>query len=146
MGSKYQHGNRGSTKRKWRWNDRTENRAFPQSWADNGRTEAPEDGEIELYAIQWRAGLLLEWVINIRTGKLVKGPLREQPGIRVLYVTADGDRGMVQEWQARETDGRLKPPTEFASIVAKSSEKTDAVQDSDQDYYRRSVDVLYDVE
>ncbi|GCF16258.1 hypothetical protein Harman_41930 [Haloarcula mannanilytica] len=73
MGSKYRHRNRGSTKRKWRWKDRTENRALPQSWADNGCTESPEDGELELYAIQWRAGLLLEWVVNIRTGKLVKG-------------------------------------------------------------------------
>ncbi|GCF16257.1 hypothetical protein Harman_41920 [Haloarcula mannanilytica] len=53
---------------------------------------------------------------------------------------------MVQEWQARETDGRLKPSTEFASIVAKVPEKTDAVQDSDQDYYCRSVEALYDLE
>jgi hypothetical protein len=53
---------------------------------------------------------------------------------------------MVQEWEARETDGRLKPPEEFTSVVAKAPEKTDAVQDSNQDYYRRSVEALYDVE
>lgn len=145
MSSGYRSGKHGSKERKWRWTDKTTNQALPRSWSDNGRIESPDNGEVELYAIQWRAGLLLEWVVDTRTGKLLEGPLSEQPGIRVLYVTADGGQAIIQEWDARETEGNWKPPKEFASVVAKCPEETDAVQDSDQDYYCRSVEELYNL-
>jgi hypothetical protein len=144
MSSKYQRGNTGPKKLKWRWKDETENRSLPQSWADNGRTESPEEDEVQLYAIECRAGLLLEWLVNTRTGKLLRGPLSEKPGIRVLYVTADGEHALVKESEAREIDGSWKPPKQFTSVIAKDIEEADPVPDSSQDYYRRSVEELYD--
>ncbi|MFU1783335.1 SWIM zinc finger family protein [Haloarcula japonica] len=36
----------------------------PKSWADRGHTESPEEDEVQLYAIQCRAGLRLEWLVN----------------------------------------------------------------------------------
>ncbi|GGM49372.1 hypothetical protein [Haloarcula argentinensis] len=144
MSSKYRHRNRGQKKLKWRWKDETDNRSLPQSWADKGRTESPEEDEVQLYAIQCRAGLLLEWLVNTRTGKLLRGPLSEKPGIRVLYVTADGEYALVKESEAREIDDSWKPPKRFASIIAKDPEEADPVPDSSQDYYRRSVEDLYD--
>jgi len=146
MSSKYRRGDTGPKKLKWRWKDETDNRPLPQSWADNGRTESPEEDEVQLYAIQCRAGLLLEWLVNTRTGKLIRGPLSEKPGIRVLYVTADGEHTIIKESEAREVDGSWKPPKQFASIIAKDPEEADPVPDSSQDHYRRSVRDLYDVE
>ncbi|KAA9400714.1 hypothetical protein Har1131_18735 [Haloarcula sp. CBA1131] len=145
MSSGYRRGKHGSKERKWRWTDKTTNQLLPQSWADNGRIESADDDEVKLYAIQWRAGLLLEWVVDTRTGTLLEGPLSEQPGIRVLYVTADGEQALVQEWEARETEGNWKPPKEFVSIVATHPDEIDAVQDSTQDYYCRSVEGLYNL-
>lgn len=144
MSSGYRRGNTGPKKRKWHWKDETDNRSLPQSWADNGRTESPEENEVQLYAIECRVGLLLEWLVNTRTGKLLRGPLSEKPGVRVLYVTADGESALVKESEAREIDDSWKPPKEFASIIAKDIEEADPVPDSSQDYYRRSVEDLYD--
>ena len=144
MSSKYQRGNTGPKKLKWRWKDETENRSLPQSWADNGRTESSEEDEVQLYAIECRAGLLLEWLVNTRTGKLLRGPLSEKPGIRVLYVTADGEHALVKESEAREIGGSWKPPKQFTSVIAKDIEEADPVPDSSQDHYRRSVEELYD--
>ncbi|WP_049944630.1 hypothetical protein [Haloarcula marismortui] len=144
MSSKYQRGNTGPKKLKWRWKDETDNRSLPQSWADNGRTESPAEDEVQLYAIQCRAGLLLEWLVNTRTGKLLRGPLSEKPGIRVLYVTADGEYAVLKESEAREIDDSWKPPKQFTSVIAKDIEEADPVPDSSQDYYRRSVEDLYD--
>ena len=145
MSSKYRRGDTGPKKLKWRWKDETDNRPLPQSWADNGRTEPPEGNEVQLYAIQCRAGLLLEWLVNTRTGKLLRGPLSEKPGLRVLYVTADGEYAVLKESEAREIDDSWKPPKQFASIIAKHPEEADPVPDSSQDYYRRGVENLYDV-
>ncbi|EMA25209.1 hypothetical protein C443_03399 [Haloarcula argentinensis DSM 12282] len=99
---------------------------------------------MQLYAIQCRAGLLLEWLVNTRTGKLLRGPLSEKPGLRVLYVTADGEHALMRELDARETDDSWKPPKQFASVIAKGIEEADPVPDSSQGYYRRSVEDLYD--
>jgi len=144
MSSKYRRGDTGPKKLKWRWKDETDNRSLPQSWADNGRTESPEEDEVQLYAIQCRAGLLLEWLVNTRTGKLLRGPLSEKPGIRVLYVTADGEHAVVEESEAREVDGSWRPPKQFASVISKKIDEADPVPDSSQDHYRRLVEDLYD--
>jgi len=144
MSSKYRRGDTGPKKLKWRWKDKTDNRSLPQSWAANGRTESLEEDEVQLYAIQCRAGLLLEWLVNTRTGKLLRGPLSEKPGMRVLYVTADGEHAVVEEFEAREVDGSWKPPKQFTSIIAKHPDEADPVPDSSQDCYRRSVKELYD--
>ncbi|WP_049909699.1 hypothetical protein [Haloarcula japonica] len=116
----------------------------PKSWADRGHTESPEEDEVQLYAIQCRAGLRLEWLVNTRTGKLHRGPLSEKPGPRVLYVTADGEHALMKELDSRETDDSWKPPKQFPSVIAKDREEVDPVPDSSQDYYRRSVEDLYD--
>ena len=146
MSSKYRHRNRGQKKLKWRWKDETDNRSLPQSWADKGRIESPEEDEVQLYAIQCRAGLLLEWLVNTRTGKLLRGPLSEKPGLRVLYVTADGEHALMKELDARETDDSWKPPKQFASVIAKDREEVDPVPDSSQDCYRRLAEDLYGVD
>jgi len=146
MSSGYRRGNTGPKKLKWRWKDETDNRSLPQSWADNGRTESPKENEVQLYAIQCRAGLLLEWLVNTRTGKLLRGPLSEKPGIRVLYVTADGEHAVLKELEAREIEDSWKPPKQFTSVIAKDIEEVDLVPDSSQDHYRRGVEDLYDVE
>jgi hypothetical protein len=145
MSSGYRRGNRGQKKLKWRWKDETDNRSLPQSWADKGRTESPEEDEVQLYAIQCRAGLLLEWLVNARTGKLLRGPLSEKPGLRVLYVTADGEHALMKELDARETDDSWKPPKQFASVIAKDREEVDPVPASSQDCYRRLAENLHDL-
>ncbi|GGM51964.1 hypothetical protein [Haloarcula argentinensis] len=145
MSSKYRRRNRGQKKLKWRWKDESDNRSLPQSWADKGRTEPPEEDEVQLYAIQCRAGLRLEWLVNTRTGKLLRGPLSEKPGLRVLYVTADGEHALMRELDARETDDSWKPPKQFASVIAKDREEVDPVPHSSQDCYRRLAQDLYDL-
>ncbi|RLM32763.1 hypothetical protein DVK01_19720 [Haloarcula sp. Atlit-120R] len=99
---------------------------------------------MQLYAIQCQAGLLLEWLVNTRTGKLLRGPLSEKPGIRALYVIADGQYAVMRQLEAREIDDSWKPPKQFTSSIAKDIEEADPVPDPSQNYYRQEVEDLYD--
>lgn len=129
----------------WRWNDRTENRPLPQSWATNGSREPVGDDEQPLYAIQFRAGLLLEWEVNQRTESLVAGPRRERPALRVLYVTRDGQQAIVREWDAERTASGWRPDPEFASSIARAPADCDDVDADTQESYRTMLEDRYDV-
>ncbi|QIO25035.1 hypothetical protein [Haloarcula sp. JP-L23] len=129
----------------WRWNDRTENRPLPQSWATNGSREPVGDDEQPLYAIQFRAGLLLEWEVNQRTESLVAGPRRERPALRVLYVTRDGQQAIVREWDAERTASGWRPDPEFASSIARAPADCDDVAADTQESYRTMLEARYDV-
>lgn len=129
----------------WRWNDRTKNRPLPQSWATNGSHEPVGDDAQPLYAIQFRAGLLLEWEVNQKTKSLVAGPRRERPALRVLYVSRDGQQAIVREWDAERTSSGWHPEPEFASSIARVSADCDDVDTDTQEWYRTMVEARYDV-
>ncbi|WP_434530204.1 hypothetical protein ACODNH_01585 (plasmid) [Haloarcula sp. NS06] len=137
---------RSGTTLEWRWKDETENRALPESWATKGQEEPIGDDEQPLYAIQCRGGLLLEWTVSRQTNAPVAGPNRERPALRVLYVTRDGQQAAVREWEAiRQAEG-WTPDSEFASVIAKSTDACDDVDADDYVYYRSLVEERYDIE
>jgi len=61
--------------------------------------------------------------------RLPSGDRAETQGLRVLYVTADGEQALVNEFEARETDDSWKPPKQFASVMAKDREEVDPESD-----------------
>ncbi|RLM94296.1 hypothetical protein [Haloarcula sp. Atlit-7R] len=111
---------RNSTKKEFdlRWHELNEAKLIPESWAENGERHDIPEGKDAFYAFQAKAGLLLEYEVD-RQGTPISGPHREEPGLRVLYVTADGERVFVREFIAIEngTQG-FKPPSSFPSVTA----------------------------
>ncbi|WP_324761139.1 hypothetical protein [Haloarcula montana] len=145
MGSAYRASSRNaSQERTWRWKDESDPEPLPQSWADEGRRESPTPAQVPVYAVQCRAGLLLEWRVKAN-GKVTGTPLRERPAIRAVYVTEDATQAIVGEWDAMERSSGWVPDEDFASVLAKRPEKLDPVGPTDQQVFQRLLDDLYDL-
>jgi hypothetical protein len=147
MGSAYQSSSQNaSKKRTWRWKDESDPEPLPQSWADGGRRESPGPEQVPVYAVQCRAGLLLEWKVKPRSRKVTGTPMRERPAIRAAYVTEDASQAIVQEWDATETSSGWVPDEDFASVLAKRPERLDPVGPANQRVFQRLLAELYDHE
>lgn len=126
--------NRSSTgtRYEWRWLEDAESDPFviPDSWAENGRKEQPaEDGE-EFFALEVKHGLVLEYEVS-DTGQLIKGPLREKEALRVLYVSASGEKTIVRQVFADDNNVRgIKPPSDFISVIAGSPGASTGIYES----------------
>jgi hypothetical protein len=111
-------GHSSGTGYEFRWHELTEAELIPESWAENGKRDDIPDERDPFYAFQAKTGLLLEYTVD-KDGTLLSGPHREEPGLRVLYITADGKQAIVREFIANENGTRgFMPPTNFSSIIA----------------------------
>jgi hypothetical protein len=130
--------------RDWRFR---EERTYqiPESWADNGRHEVPEDVDERYYAVQVKLGVSLQWGVD-DTGAIVDGPHRDKPTVRVCYVARDGCSAYVRDWDAVLDDGQATPERNFASVLAVDPDDADPVDDVDnQVWYRDVLQQRYDV-
>lgn len=128
----------------WRWKDETDNRRLPASWAAMGRKEPIECDEQAFYAIQYRFGLRLQYDVDSRTGEPTGLPNREEAACRILYVTVDGSRAVVEEWSAQLEQGGWKPTEKFASVVAKPIGAGGTVDKDHRAHYRDLLTERYD--
>jgi hypothetical protein len=132
-----------ATDRAYRWTDQSdEPRLIPDSWAANGARMPVDDGEEQYFAVEVRTGVILEYSTDDH-GEPTGLPNRERPGIRVLYVTADGGRAIVIESEGTGSPGTVSPRSDWAAVVARAPEQGDVVAAADRDAYRSLIRELY---
>ena len=116
---------------------------MPESCAAKGRHEPIDDDERAFFAIQYRFGVRLEYEVESCTGEPTGLPNREEAACRVLYVTSDGNRAIVEEWAAqRENDG-WTPTDDFTSVVAKPADAGEPVASDHREHYRDLLTARY---
>jgi hypothetical protein len=101
-----------------------------------------DDSEEQYFAVEVRTGVILEYNTDDH-GEPTGLPNRERPGIRVLYVTADGGRALVIESEGNGSPGTVSPRSDWAAVVARPPEQGDVVAAADRDAYRSLIRELY---
>ena len=132
-----------ATDRAYRWTDQSdEPRVIPESWAANGARVPVADGEERYYAVEVRTGVILEYNTDDH-GEPTGLPNRERPGVRVLYVTADGGRAIVIESEGTGSTGTVSPRSGWPAVISRAPEQGDVIAAADRDAYRSLIQELY---